>query len=283
MNEQNYDYLKNQVKFMGFGEELNDQLLAKIQTQTPEFSLQHQTKFGQDDVSSKLNFEMSKTSDRYFFQNFEMEVKGPKFEDAIKQTYYVGQENNLTLKEHHNMLEGRAVFKTFNRLEQTGEGDNIRFKPTKETYQAWTDLNFKKTDDAGNFEQRKMFGYDLEKSLEKFPLKDLEDNYDKRRLIASLEKGNLTKATVLVDGQEQKVNIAANPRDNTINFYDGNMQRISVKQVAAVKNEVGQDVKQDQQASQNLGQNKADGGKDQSVQKDEEQKTGQRRKQGVRV
>lgn len=240
MNEKNYDYLKNQVKFMGFGEALEKEMGEKIGQQPANFSLEHKTKFGQDSVNTTLNFQKSKESEMYFFNSFDMAVKPANSEQALRQTYYVGKENNLTLKERYNMLEGRSVFKEFNKLEQVGEGDAAKFKATDETYQAWTQLNFKQTDENGNFLQRKLFGFDLEKTLAKYPVKELEDNYEKNRLIASLEKGNRQSATITVNGAEQKVSIEANPIDKGLKFYDSNMQRLDVKQNETQKQEQGQ-------------------------------------------
>ena len=71
MNEKNFDDLKNPIKFSGFGEELSAPLREQIQNQSPAFSLEHLTKFGQDDVTSKLYFTRSKESDLYFFNKYE--------------------------------------------------------------------------------------------------------------------------------------------------------------------------------------------------------------------
>src|SRR4051812_12296131 len=157
MNEKNYDYLKNQIKFSGFGEELDSQLKEQIGKQAPQFQLQHQTKFGQDDVNATLHFSRSKESDLYFFNKFDLEIKKPGQEASLKQSYYIGKENNLTLKERFNQLEGRAVFKEFNRLEQVGTGTDAKWQATDQTYKAWVELNFKNTDDQGNFLSRKLF------------------------------------------------------------------------------------------------------------------------------
>ena len=240
MNEKNYDYLKNQVKFMGFGEGMDKELGEMIQTGQPAFKIDHQTKFNQDDVNSTLHFQKSKESEMYFFNSFDMAMKPTGHDDVVKQTYFVGKENNLTLKERYNMIDGRAVFKEFNRLEQTGEGEKTRFKATDETYKAWTQLNFKQTDENGNFLQRKIFNFDLEKALAKYPIKDMADNYDKSRLIASLEKGNVQKATLTEDGKDQKINIAANPIEQSLKFYDSNMQRMEVKSIQVQKQELGE-------------------------------------------
>ena len=244
MNEKNFDYLKNQVKFLGFGEGLEKELGEMIQTGQPSFKLDHQVRYNNDDVLSTLHFQKSKESDLYFFNSFDMAYKPTGHDEVLKQTYFVGKENNLTLKEHYNMLEGRAVYKEFNKLEQTGEGDKVRFRATDETYNAWTQLNFKQTDDNGNFPARKLFGFDLEKTLAKYPIKELDDNYDKSRLIASLEKGNLPKATLAEDGKDQKILIAANPIDKGLKFYDSNMQRLEVKQIQVQKQELGEGLAQ---------------------------------------
>ena len=234
INMKNYDYLKNQVKYIGFGEGLDQELKEKIGQQQPDFKIAHQTKFGPDEVNSTLSFEKSKTGELYFFNSYELALKQPQSEDVLRQTYFIGKDNNITLKERYNMLNSRAVFKEFNKLEKVGEGEQLRFKPTDETYKSWALLNFKETDAQGNFLMRKLF-WDHEKTLAKFPIKELGDNYEKSRLIASLEKGNIQKATVTQDGQEVKVSIAANPLDKTFNFYDANMVRMEVKQIQAQK------------------------------------------------
>jgi hypothetical protein len=241
MNEKNYDYLKNQVKFMGFGEGLDKELGEMMQSQQATFKLEHQTKFGQDEVSATLHFQKSRESDMYFFNSFEMSVKQAATNVLLKQSYFIGRENNLTLKERYNLIDGRAVFKEFNKLELVGEGENAKFKATDETYKAWTQLNFKQTDENGNFLQRKIFGFDLEKAIEKYPIKELSDEYDKASMIAALEKGNQQRVTITDGGgREQRVSIEANPRGKTINFYDSNMQRLEVNPARAQKQELVQ-------------------------------------------
>ena len=242
MNMKNYDYLKNQVKFLGFGENLDNVLKEKIQTQEQEFTIPHQAKFGQDEVSSTLHFSKSKESEMYFFNGYDLALKQPGKEDVLNQSYYVGKENNYTLKERYNMLDGRAVFKELNKLVEVGEGDEKKLKASDQTYKAWKDLDFKQTDKLGNFLPKTMF-WDHIRVLEKYPIKELETPYDRSRLVASLAKGNVTKMTVIKDGEEIKGTMAANPRQQRFDFYDSNNQRVEVKQVEkqqAVKQEQGE-------------------------------------------
>jgi hypothetical protein len=70
MNEKNFEYLRDQVKYSGFGEGLENQLKENIKRQPPEFTLQHQATFGKDEVNSALHFKRSATTDMYFFNSY---------------------------------------------------------------------------------------------------------------------------------------------------------------------------------------------------------------------
>ncbi len=234
INMKNYDYLKNQAKFLGFGEEPAKAIQEKMATGVNDFTVPHQAKFDQNEVNSTLHFGKSNGGDLYFFKKFDLELKQPGVDEPLKQTYYVGKENNYTLKERYNMLDSRAVYKQLNKLEPVGEGENRKFKATDETYTAWRALDFKQTDDRGNFLPKMMF-WDHEKAIKNYPIKELAEGYDRSRLLASLEKGNLTKVTIMKDGQEIKGTMAANPRQAGFDFYDSNNQRLEVKKVEAQK------------------------------------------------
>lgn len=245
INMKNYDYLKNQALFLGFGEEPAKAIQEKMATGVSDFTVPHQTKFGQNEVNSTLHFGKSNGGDLYFFKKFDLELKQPGADEPLKQTYFIGKENNYTLKERYNMLDSRAVFKELNKLEPVGEGENRKFKATDETYKAWRALDFKQTDDRGNFLPKMMF-WDHEKAIKNYPIKELAEGYDRSRLLASLEKGNLTKVTIIKDGQEIKGTMAANPRQAGFDFYDSNNQRLEVKKV-----EVQKSLKQENGENQN--------------------------------
>ena len=98
MNEKNYDYLKDQLKYTGFGEGLQTELKEKMEKQTPEFQLNHSQKFGKDEVSATLHFKKSNESKMYFFNKYDAALKPEKEADAIQQTFYINKESNITLK-----------------------------------------------------------------------------------------------------------------------------------------------------------------------------------------
>ena len=100
MNEKNYDYLSNQLKYSGFGDELNEKLKEKINLGQPEFQLFHSKNFGKDETVATLLFKKPENSDMYFFNRYSLMLKSPKMEVPVKQTFYINnKEDNITLKE----------------------------------------------------------------------------------------------------------------------------------------------------------------------------------------
>lgn len=216
MNEQNYDYLKNQVKYSGFGDALEQELKEKINKGEASFTLNHQATYGKDELNATLHFRKSEQTDMYFFNKYEASLQKPGEADTLNQTFYIGKDNNITLKEAYNLMDGRAVNKDLVNREQ-------------EKYNAWVQLDFKETDNQGNFKLKQFhenYGYDLEKALEKHPVKELNNEEDKSRLMDSLKKGNRQSVTFLSEGNEQKKFLEASPQFKTLNVYDANMKRL---------------------------------------------------------
>lgn len=220
MNERNFDYLKDQVKYTGFGDALEGELKANIEKLEPTFSLKHDTFYGSDRVSAELSFKKSEQSDMYFFNSYKVQLQKEDRPETLEQTFYINRGNNITLKEAYNMMEGRSVHKELTNKEG-------------EKYNAWLQLNFKDTDDKGNFavkQYHENYGYDLESTLAKHPIKELENNSHKDDLLNSLKKGNLQSATFIKDGQQIKQYIEANPQFKNISIYDDAQKRVDVNQ-----------------------------------------------------
>ncbi|MFP9100487.1 hypothetical protein ACLI09_15670 [Flavobacterium sp. RHBU_24] len=101
----------------------------------------------------------------------------------------------------------------------------------------WLKLDFKNTDDKGNFKIKQFgenYGYDLLSVLEKHPIKELKSEY-KDDLIDSLKKGNIQSATFIKGDQEVKQYIEANPQYKSINLYDANMKKLEGRQSQSEK------------------------------------------------
>ncbi|MFP5439102.1 MAG: hypothetical protein ACLGH8_15080 [Bacteroidia bacterium] len=225
MNENNFNYLKDQVKFTGFGDSLEYELKDKMKQQAADFTLSYKNEYGKDKVEATLNFKKSDEGDFYFFNTYDVKLQKEKNEVAMQQSFYVNNKGTITMKEAYNLMEGRAVNKDL----KTREG---------EEYNVWIKLDFKDTDNRGNFKQvqyGKNYGFDLEAQLGKHPIKELTNEEYKKDLIDSLKKGNIQSATFIKDGQEVKQFIEANPQFKNINLYDTNMQRLDNRQTRGEK------------------------------------------------
>ena len=161
MNQKNFEYLRDQVKFTGFGEGPENDLREKMRQQVPEFQLFHHAKFGNDAAVAVLQFKKSDQSDMYFFNRYEVALKPEQSQDRIKQTFYINRGNNITLKEAYNLMNGRAVNKDLTNKEG-------------QVYNAWLQLDFKQTDGNSNYKIKQFhqnYGYDLEQALASTRLK----------------------------------------------------------------------------------------------------------------
>lgn len=230
MNEKNFEYLKDQIKYTGFGEALENELKEKMQQQTPSFTLNHDAHYGNDIAVATLNFKKSDQSDMYFFNSYKVDLQKDNSKESLEQTFYINKGSNITMKEAYNLMEGRAVNKDLT----SKEG---------QVYNSWVQIDFKESDTSGNFklnQYHQNYGYDLESALSKHPIKELENAKFKEDLMDSLKKGNLQSATFLQDGKEVKNYIEANPQFKTINAYDGNLKRIDNRQTKEEKQSEGQ-------------------------------------------
>ncbi|WP_418501850.1 hypothetical protein [Flagellimonas sp.] len=238
MNQENVDYLKEQVMYAGYGDTFHKELEARIKEQPEEFNLQYETNFGNDKVVSELNFSRSnrEDSDFYFFNSHKLELTR-EGEPVMKQQFNIYNGSNITLKEAYNLMCGRAVNKTL----RNKEG---------ELYNTWIQLDFKHTDKYGNYLQQKYnegYGYDVEVALQKYPISEMENPMYKTNLVESLKKGNPGRATLTgPDGQEQKVYLVANPKFKSVTLYDTNMERIGHRRREKQEKKEGKNQKQTQ-------------------------------------
>jgi hypothetical protein len=271
MNEKNFEYLSEQLKYTGFGDKLNDDLRKQLEKQQPEFKLYTRDSFGKDTTTATLHFKKSEQTDMVFFNKYDLQLKKENNDNSLQQTFHVNKGNTITLKEGYNLLDGRAVHKTL-----TNKQD--------EKYNAWLQLDFKNPTQNGNYEMKQYhqnYGFDLEKVLAKYPIQELSNERYKESLVRSLEKGNLQSATFLADGEEKKLFITPNIAFKTLNAYDNDHQRVML-QPFTQKQEQKATIKPEQtvNSEQKMGQSeKQSAAKEQQQKQDNENPE---RKQGHR-
>ena len=70
MSEKNLEFLKDALKYLGFGEGLKDKLTENVKSEKPEFQLSTVNKYGKDKASYSLDFKRSDKADMYFFNKY---------------------------------------------------------------------------------------------------------------------------------------------------------------------------------------------------------------------
>lgn len=217
MNQKNFEYLKDQLKYTGFGETFDQDLKEKMMQGEKEFKIMREGVYGSDSMNIVLHFKKSDQTDMYFFNSYDVNLQKEDNKPGLEQTFYINKDSNITMKEAYNLMEGRSVNKDF----RNKEG---------EIYNAWISMNFKETDSNGNFKlnhYHQNYGFNLEASLEKHSIKELQTPQYKEDLMNSLKKGNIQSVTFVVGGEERKQFVEANPQFKTIKVYDSSMQRIN--------------------------------------------------------
>jgi len=246
MNNENFQYLSDNLKYMGFGENLKADLEKNLNEGNADFQLHHKATINKKPFEVTMNFRKSDTSDMYFFNNYHASLEKSKGE-KVEQTFYLNKGKGVTGKEAFNLLDGRSVHKEL----VTKEG---------QPYKAWMQLDFENKGKNNNFEVKQYhenYGFDLKSAVEKFPITDLKEPDKEKALMQSLQKGNVQSVTIENDGSSHKMFIEADPQFKKINLYDSNMKLVTKESVEtyqsvrktearmAMKEEMGNDKKKE--------------------------------------
>jgi hypothetical protein len=220
MNEQNLEYLKNNIKYLGFSDSVFPELMKNIENRFPEFTLTHNRDYGNEKLEAKLHFTRSQTSDMYFANNYLATLIKPN-QEKLSQMIYLEKGNGLTQKEIYNLLSGRSV----NTDLKNREG---------EKYNAWIKLDFTQKEPNGNYKVNQFheaYKYDLSATLGKYHIKELQDETQKDRLVQSLQRGNKQQVTFEKNGASEKLWIEANPQFKSLIIYDDQSRKVYVQKV----------------------------------------------------
>ena len=220
MNQETLDFYKDQLKYAGFGDKLNDRITEQFTNEAEKnIVLNTSIDYGKEGnaktVHYELRFQRSATSNLFFLNNFSAEMANNKGE-SISNTFYLDKAKGITAKEAFNLLEGRSVYKEL----KNKEG---------ESYHAWVKLNPSVKDEKGNMKFsifNDNYGYDLTASLDKVKAPDLFINLSKDETLKSLQKGNLVEMHTA--DKSEKYFIAAEPQYKTMNVFNETGEKLFV-------------------------------------------------------
>lgn len=224
MNNENFQYLSDNLKYMGFGENLKPELEKNLNEGKAEFQLHYKAEINKKPFEVTMNFRKSDSSDMYFFNNYHASLERNNGEKA-EQTFYLNKGKGVTGKEAFNLLDGRAVHKDL----VTKEG---------QPYKAWIQLDFENKDKNNNFEVKQYhenYGYDLKAAVEKFSVAELKDPEKEKALMQSLYKGNVQSITIEKDGSSHKMFMEADPQYKKVTLYDSNMKMVAKESLEQYK------------------------------------------------
>lgn len=238
MNNENFKYLTDNIKYMGFGENLTNALEKNMQEGKPEFQLKYNAEISKKPFEATLNFKKSDQTDMYFFNSYHASLEKNNGE-KMEQTFYINKGKGITSKEAFNLLDGRAVHKDL-------------VTKDNQPYKAWLQLDLGNKDKNNNFEVKQFhenYGFDLKEAVGKFAITELKDPEKEKSLMQSLQKGNVQSVTIEKDGSSHKMFIEADPQFKKVNLFDSNMKMVakeSVEKYQSVgKTEAGKVVKEE--------------------------------------
>lgn len=234
------NYLKNQVKYLGLGEDpkLHKELENAILS--PEAKVTIRAEYNYLDRLMKGNtatfdLNLTKTEQGGVFLNSYRANLTTKNGEERSQTFKVQKENSVTAKEAINLLEGRSVKIEHDVVnKETGELSRT---------ESFIKLNMKEPKtDYGNYKyewyNKNAYGVDVDNIMQKSNLTFAND-IERERTKKHLEKGNITQVTFQQENRQIQGFAVLNPQWKTLNLYDNAMNRVTI-QNQLVKPEVTQ-------------------------------------------
>lgn len=233
------NYLKNQVKYLGLGEDTKLHKDLENAILSPEDKVTVRAEYNYPDRLMKGNtatfdLNLTKTEQGGVFLNSYRANLTTKNGEERSQTFKVQKENSITAKEAINLLEGRSVKIDHDVVDkETGELSRT---------ESFIKLNMKEPKtDYGNYKYEwynKNYGVDVDSIMQKSNLIFAND-IEKERTKKHLEKGNITQVTFQQENRQIQGFAVLNPQWKNLNLYDSAMNRVTT-QNQLVKPEVTQ-------------------------------------------
>ena len=234
------NYLKNQVKYLGLGEDAKLHKDLENAILSPETKVTVRAEYNYPDRLMKGNtatfdLNLTKTEQGGVFLNSYRANLTTKNGEERSQTFKVQKENSITAKEAINLLEGRSVKIDHDVVDkETGELSRT---------ESFIKLNMKEPKtDYGNYKyewyNKNAYGVDIDNIMQKSNLTFAND-IERERTKKHLEKGNITQVTFQHENRQIQGFAVLNPQWKMLNLYDSAMNRVTI-QNQLVKPEVTQ-------------------------------------------
>lgn len=155
---------------------------------------------------------------RYQLEGYKATLHQDGEPDKARSHYFkIDQDNPITSDQAFNLLSGRSVV--------VGNGQNRH----------WMQLDLNDRDSNGNYRIKKFYpgyGFDLEKTLRRLPIRELKYPEQTRQLLKDLSSGKRMEVTLVNGNKQQQITIEANPQYKTLNLYNEKGKGISMAEAS---------------------------------------------------
>ncbi|WPU97824.1 hypothetical protein SNE26_17490 [Mucilaginibacter sp. cycad4] len=211
---ENLDQLKGQLKTAGFAS-IDGKLEKHLDYETSKVDI-HLTR--QLNSQNRLDVTLLMERDRvgrYQFSKYEASLS-KKGEDA--RSYVFRADSRITAMEAANLLDGRAVKKSF----ETADGTSNK---------AWIQFDFANRNTEGSPKLREFhqdYGYDPQKELLKLSMETGVAGLAEDKIIQNLEGGNILTFHIRDKGPYY---LSANPMEKNLHLYDKNKRPLEMTEL----------------------------------------------------
>ncbi|WP_231490296.1 hypothetical protein [Pedobacter sp. Leaf170] len=240
MDENNYEYLKKSLDYLGFGTHLNQVLHEAIRKQDISFSIGFNQRYipsefksdpnrGVDQMHFELRFNRSKTGDAYFLNAMEAKLTRYNATEPIQKRFELDSRNRISALQAYKLLCGQSFRKDIFVLDLNDLQENKNKRVA-----VWHKLDLKVTNKDGEHPMKLFFpeyGFDLEKTFNRYPFADLQDSDKREAAIKALLFGNLISLKMVLDGKTVPVYLSADPEFKILNLYDEHMQPVKSEKI----------------------------------------------------
>ncbi|WP_158826929.1 hypothetical protein [Mucilaginibacter lacusdianchii] len=236
INQQNLEYLQKLQGNLGFGDKLNGVLETAISRELPQFTLginnvhrpldnKDINALKTDVVQFQLHYNRQKNGDTYFLNAMDVTLHKTGESVPRKQTFDLDRDHRITALQAYKLLSGLSLEKDIYVRPKGSEPDAAKSEKLK----AWFKLQLDVTDAFGNHPLKVLrpeYGFQLENTLDKYPIKALAKEDSRTEGLQALRSGNYWSTEIKLGNKSIPVNIAANPVMKSMDIFDKNGREI---------------------------------------------------------
>lgn len=240
MDQKNLEYLQKSLDYLGFGTRLNAVLEEGVYKGSRSFSIGINQRYipaefrsdpskGVDAMHFEIRFSRSATSEQYFLNAVEAKLKRYNAAEPISKRFDIVKDHRMTSLQCYKLMCGLSLQKDI----FIKDLDDLQNESRKRVT-VWFKLDLGVTNKDGEHPLKWFFpeyGFDLEKTVEKYPFLDFQDEEKKMAGIKALSYGNLISLSLELEGKKIPVYVSANPELKRLDVFSSEMIALTKQQL----------------------------------------------------